>query len=61
MLKLTIFEKKKYGEDRIKCFGVEQHPKMNQCLKRRISCVEMLKREVKAWQEHRNNKNSTIN
>lgn len=40
---------------------IELNVLMNQCLNRRISCVEILKREVKAWQEHRNNKNSTIN
>lgn len=40
---------------------IELNVLMNQCLNRRISCVEILKKEVKAWQEHRNNKNSTIN
>lgn len=40
---------------------IELNVLMNQCLNRRISCSEMLKKEVKAWQQHRNNKNSTIN
>jgi transposase len=33
----------------------------SQCLKRHITDIEKIKQEVKAWQEHRNNKNSKIN
>ena len=32
-----------------------------QCLNRRIDNVNTVKQEVKAWQDHRNNKNSVIN
>jgi len=33
----------------------------SQCLNRHIATIEEIKQEVKAWQEHRNNKNSKIN
>jgi len=33
----------------------------SQCLNRHIATIEEIKEEVKAWQEHRNNKNSKIN
>ena len=33
----------------------------SQCLNRHISTIDDIKKEVKAWQEHRNNKNSKIN
>ena len=32
-----------------------------QCLNRRINNINTVKQEVKAWQEHRNNKNAVIN
>lgn len=32
-----------------------------QCLNRRIDNINMVKQEVKAWQDHRNNKNAVIN
>lgn len=32
-----------------------------QCLNRRIDDINTIKQEVKAWQDHRNNKNSVIN
>ena len=32
-----------------------------QCLNRRIDNIEEVRLEAKAWQEHRNNKNSTVN
>lgn len=32
-----------------------------QCLNRRIDNIDTVKQEVKAWQDHRNNKNSVIN
>jgi transposase len=32
-----------------------------QCLNRRIDNIEEVRREAKAWQEYRNNKNSTVN
>jgi len=40
---------------------IELHVLNSQCLNRHIATVEDLKKEVKAWQEHRNNKNSKIN
>ena len=33
----------------------------SQCLNRNIATIEEIKREVKAWQEDRNNKNCKIN
>jgi hypothetical protein len=33
---------------------------MAQCLNRRIDDIEVMKSETKAWQNHRNNKNATI-
>lgn len=39
---------------------IELHVLNGQCLNRRISTMEELKKEVKAWQEHRNKKNSKI-
>lgn len=33
----------------------------SQCLNRRIDRIEDVKREVKAWQEYRNNMNSKVN
>lgn len=33
----------------------------SQCLNRRIDRIEVVKREVKAWQEYRNNINSKVN
>ena len=32
-----------------------------QCLNRRIDQISIIEKETKAWQEHRNNKNSQIN
>lgn len=32
-----------------------------QCLNRRIDDIEVVRREVYAWQEHRNNKNARVN
>lgn len=40
---------------------IELNVLMGQCLNRRIDKLETMKREVAAWQNHRNNKNSTIN
>ena len=40
---------------------IELHVLSSQCLSRHIATVDEIKREVKAWQEHRNNKNSKIN
>ena len=40
---------------------IELHVLNSQCLNRHIATVEEVKKEVKAWQEHRNNKNSKIN
>ena len=34
---------------------------MGQCLDRRIDNLEIMKQEVRAWQEDRNNKEATIN
>lgn len=40
---------------------IELHVLSSQCLNRHIATVDEIKQEVKAWQEHRNNKNSKIN
>ena len=32
-----------------------------QCLNRRIDNIEEVRREARAWQDHRNNKHSTVN
>ena len=40
---------------------IELNVLMGQCLKRRIDDIEFVKKEVKAWQELRNNKNDTCN
>jgi len=40
---------------------IELHILNSQCLNRHIATVEDMKKEVKAWQEHRNNKGSKIN
>jgi hypothetical protein len=40
---------------------IELNVLMGQCLSRRIPDVETVKKEVKAWQDARNNKNAKIN
>lgn len=40
---------------------IELHVLNGQCLNRHIPSMEIVKEEVKAWQIHRNNKNSKIN
>ena len=40
---------------------IELHVLNGQCLNRHISTIEKIKDEVDAWQNHRNNKESTIN
>jgi hypothetical protein len=40
---------------------IELNVLMRQCLKRRIDNIETMKEEVNAWQQHRNNKEATIN
>lgn len=39
---------------------IELHVLMSQCLNRRIDDIAVMKRETKAWEKHRNNKNATI-
>jgi transposase len=39
---------------------IELNVLMGQCLNRRIDNIETMKREVKAWQTHRNNKEAKI-
>ena len=39
---------------------IELHVLMGQCLNRRIDDIEVMKQEAEAWQNHRNNKKSTI-
>jgi hypothetical protein len=39
---------------------IELHVLSGQCLNRRISTKEEIKKEVRAWQDHRNNKDSKI-
>jgi hypothetical protein len=40
---------------------IELHVLMGQCLNRRIDNIETMKKETKAWQENRNNKEDQIN
>jgi hypothetical protein len=40
---------------------IELHVLTGQCLNRYISSIEEMKREIEAWQEYGNNKNSKIN
>ena len=40
---------------------IELNVLTGQCLNRRIDNIEEVRREAKAWQGHRNNKNSTVN
>ena len=40
---------------------IELHVLNGQCLNRHIDSVEKMQKEVKAWQESRNNKNAKIN
>lgn len=40
---------------------IELNVLQNQCLNRRIDNIETVRKEVKAWQENRNNKNAKIN
>ena len=39
---------------------IEFHVLNSQCLSRHIATIEEMRKEVKSWQEHRNNKNSKI-
>jgi len=39
---------------------IELNVLMKQCLNRRIATMEEIKKEVKAWEEFRNNRNATI-
>lgn len=40
---------------------IELHVLTSQCLNRRIDDMKTIRRETKAWETHRNNKNSVIN
>ena len=40
---------------------IELNVLSSQCLTRRIDDREVLRREVTAWQKHRDNKNATVN
>ena len=40
---------------------IELNVLTGQCLNRRIDNIEEVRREAIAWQEYRNNKNSTVN
>jgi len=40
---------------------IELNVLMGQCLNRRIDNMETIRKEVKAWEQHRNNKKSKIN
>ena len=40
---------------------IELNVLTGQCLNRRIDNIEDIRREVQAWQEHRNNKNAKVN
>jgi len=40
---------------------IELNVLTGQCLNRRIDDIDVVRREVRAWQEHRNNKNAKVN
>jgi hypothetical protein len=40
---------------------IELNVLMGQCLNRRIDSMKIMKEEVKAWENHRNNKKAVIN
>lgn len=40
---------------------IELNVLTGQCLNRRINNIDEVKKEVSAWQEHRNNKNAKAN
>ena len=40
---------------------IELNVLTGQCLKRRIDDIEIVKKEVAAWQKFRNNKNAKVN
>lgn len=40
---------------------IELHVLNGQCLRRHIDSIEEIEREVRAWENHRNNKKATIN
>ena len=40
---------------------IELNVLTGQCLNRRIDNIEDARRELQAWQEHRNNKNAKVN
>ncbi len=40
---------------------IELRVLMGQCLNRRISDIDIVRKEVRAWQEYRDNKNATVN
>ncbi len=40
---------------------IELNVRAGQCLNRRMDDMELVSREVRAWQEFRNNKNAKVN
>ena len=40
---------------------IELNVLTSQCLKRRIDNIEIIRKEVQAWEKHRNNKNAKVN
>ena len=40
---------------------IELNVLIRQCLNRRIDDIDIVRKEVRAWQEYRNNKNATVN
>jgi hypothetical protein len=40
---------------------IELHTLNTQCLKRNIATMDEMKTEIRAWQDHRNNKDVKIN
>lgn len=40
---------------------IELNVLTSQCLNRRIDNIEIIRKEVQAWEEHRNNKNAKVN
>jgi hypothetical protein len=47
-----------HGRDRVEC---AYRSVSNQCLNRRIDHIDIVRKEVRSWQEFRNNKNAKVN
>ena len=58
--KLEFVYTPKHGS-RLNMAEIELNVITGQCLNRRISDIEVVRKEVRAWQESRNNKNVKVN